>query len=472
MSTKHVYPPSTKHVFLFHLGSGKIRTRDQAGSRPEPASVTVYSLARCQPLAAANATLAADSAAADAHGAAAAVAAATTGTAAATTGTAAATTGNAAAAAVAAPTTGTAATTTGVAAMDVVIDIDSLHSGPVKEQVLALFKANSPKAGKTKWLDQWSGTSKTGVFKGSVLVHVLVRASNGRLMGIAKGFKMALGDELFIDEVLVASEDRGQRLLQLMVLALIEACGGKAIKRVRLQCVESKLVNGQPFSLRDKVYVPMGLTNNWVEKKTGPWAGVGPSRGDVMVWGTGAAVRKACAALVGARGLPCGANLSIHEGGYDPQQDPLVQELAARAANATGATTPMTDERTDDGAADEENVDERIHAEQQEIVAPDDGSISKSWGAKLLRNALAVLLVPIMFSVNDLTPESPYSKVGINITADAATLRNAPKSQRTVSTVLLRALSWGVEKGRWGANAIQYMIPGAMSARAAFKLRL
>ena len=79
--------------------------------------------------------------------------------------------------------------------------------------------------------------------------------------------------------------------------------------------------------------------------------------------------------------------------------------------------------------------------------------------------------VPSQFLVGDLTPESQYSKVGLHLSADAQTSRNAPKGNRTISTAMLRLVAWGVTAGAWGWRTVAYAVPWAMSATRAFKLR-
>ena len=73
----------------------------------------------------------------------------------------------------------------------------------------------------------------------------------------------------------------------------------------------------------------------------------------------------------------------------------------------------------------------------------EDPTVSPGHGAKRLVDAFHMALITVMCLVDDMTPESPYSKVGFNTTADAQTMRKAPKKYRTSSTALLRLLAWG-----------------------------
>ena len=157
--------------------------------------------------------------------------------------------------------------------------------------------------------------STDGVFKGSVLVHVIICATDGRLLGLAKGFKMvrmAKVDEVYLDELLVAEETRGQRLAQHLIVALLDACKreGSRVTRVRLMCVRGeKVVGGRKLSLHKKVYGPMAINKEWEAPRsvTSPWAGVGLRDEDketcIMLHGEGAAVREAADTLAGSAPL-------------------------------------------------------------------------------------------------------------------------------------------------------------------------
>ena len=345
----------------------------------------------------------------------------------------------------------------------VAIDIDQLHAPPVEEQVLNILREAYPADSFEDLQDKWKGTSNEGVFEGSLLIHVLVRAPDGRVKGFIKGLLLAFQDELYIWEVAVAGEDRGQKLLQHLVVRLIDACEsrGKKVARVRLQCLKgTKLIGGREVDLRKDVYAPMGIGIEWAIRKSGVFEGVAPDPPDlyVMLWGQGKDVRKAATAQRDKKPLAEGVHVSVHYGGYNASEDEYV------GADGMGMTAEQVEHV---------QVATEIEAERTEAVAPDDGNAAgRGWGATTFINALAMALIPIMFMINgSILQSNPYSKVGVNISADAATLRHAPKNHRKNSTAMLRLLAWGVTKGNWGARAVQYMIPGAMSAIRAFKLR-
>jgi len=94
-------------------------------------------------------------------------------------------------------------------------------------------------------------------------------------------------------------------------------------------------------------------------------------------------------------------------------------------------TAPATEER--------EEIEQQIEAERTETVE-EDPTMAPGHGAKRFVDALQMALLTVMCLVDDMTPESPYSKIGFNTTADAQTMRKAPKKYRTSSTALLRLL--------------------------------
>jgi len=94
-----------------------------------------------------------------------------------------------------------------------------------------------------------------------------------------------------------------------------------------------------------------------------------------------------------------------------------------------------TDDRTEDAA----EVEQQIEAERTEAIQ-EDPNVSASHGAKRLIDSMQMSLLPPMSGCDDVTPESPYSKIGFNISADSQTMRKAPKKNRTSSTALLRLL--------------------------------
>ena len=342
--------------------------------------------------------------------------------------------------------------------------------------MLALLANEFPKETESELRNKWNGEeTEMECFQGSELVHVLAREADGRVKGFAKGFRMAFDDELYLDEVLVGEKDRGQKLIYHLNLALINACeaNGNKIARERLQCVAGDKVvgkksSGEPIviNLQTQVYAPMGVGKEWQVRKKGKFRGVGADRGAIMLFGTGAAAKKAAEAQVKTKPLPLGSFLTVHYGGYQESEDAFLAAAGTGAADAPATT---------DAAPADVEVEAEIAAHLHEEVVPEPPDRTRGgWVAKHFRHALCTALIPIMFLVgmtgDGILPESPYSKVGGNITCDAASLKHAQKKDRSVSTSMFRLLAWGVVKGNWGGAAVDYMMPGAMSAMRAFKL--
>jgi hypothetical protein len=206
----------------------------------------------------------------------------------------------------------------------VAMDVEELET-PVDEQVLVLLRKDHIGESHESLLDRWSGVSSDGVFEGSMLVHVLARAERGRVMGFAKGFMMEVQAgiwEVYLDEVLVGEEDRGQRLLQHMLVALLDACmrAGSKVTRVRLQCVRGcKMVGDRSVNLQEQVYTPIALGAEYhaPASELSPWCGTGVDDPNyIMLHGKGADVREAAENLAASKPLAMGVTLSAHLGGW------------------------------------------------------------------------------------------------------------------------------------------------------------
>ena len=65
---------------------------------------------------------------------------------------------------------------------------------------------------------------------------------------------------------------------------------------------------------------------------------------------------------------------------------------------------------------------------------------------------------------------SPQQRPGIKCTADAANLKNAPRKQRTATTVIMQLLCYGVKPNNW-VNMVKYMVVKPQSCLRAFVLR-
>jgi hypothetical protein len=228
---------------------------------------------------------------------------------------------------------------------------------PCDEQTLVLLGLECPQESREDLIDRWSGVSTGGVFAKSVLVHVLARTACGRVMGFVKAFIMATQarvSEVYLDEALVGEADRGQRLLQHLVVALIDACkaAGSRVTRVRGQCKRGeKLVGDRSVNLHEHVYTPMGLGAEYSAPVSvdSPWCGTGPDDSSYIMWyGQGAAVREAAAAIAAKKPLGQGVSLSVHLGGW------CAGANAAAAAAAAAAASATSDDASNDAASDDD----------------------------------------------------------------------------------------------------------------------
>ena len=229
----------------------------------------------------------------------------------------------------------------------------ALDATPVDEQSLALLGPEFPKEDRESLLDRWSGVSTEGVFANSVLVHVLARAASGRVMGFLKAFLMtrqAGVSEVYLDEALVGEADRGQRLLQHMVTALIDACkaAGSRVTRVRGQCKRGeKMVGDRSVNLHEHVYTPMALGTEYAApaSEASPWRGTGPDDPSYIMWyGQGAAVREAAAALARGKPLGQGVSVSVHLGGWGNGAAAAAASDDASAAASVAASDVASDD--------------------------------------------------------------------------------------------------------------------------------
>ena len=202
----------------------------------------------------------------------------------------------------------------------------------VEKQALRMLAIDLPNESVDDLRDRWKGQAHEGVFEGSVLVIALAFAAAGQLMGFAKGFAMAFESEAYLDELLVGADFRGMRLAPQLMLTFLDACDkqlGGRVQRVRLQCKRGeKMVGDRRVNLRERVYKPMGVDQEWEVPTDGEWAGVGPSDEAeyVMLHGTGEGVRRAAGELAAGKELPAGVSFHAHLG-----------RRAAIEANATGS---------------------------------------------------------------------------------------------------------------------------------------
>ena len=88
-------------------------------------------------------------------------------------------------------------------------------------------------------------------------------------------------------------------------------------------------------------------------------------------------------------------------------------------------------------------MDEEAIAAEAAEKAEANVPAAESYGIKSVLDGVVVLLIPLLFLARVVLPESPWSKFGLHLSCDAATLRNAPRKFKSVTTVMLRALCCG-----------------------------
>ena len=99
--------------------------------------------------------------------------------------------------------------------------------------------------------------------------------------------------------------------------------------------------------------------------------------------------------------------------------------------------------------AEEAEVEEEIAAEQQEQEVVDKSKKpADSWGVKSFAQAVAYQLV-FIWRGNVVLKGSAAQKPCVKVSTDAATMRNAPRAQRVVTTVMAQVQS----AGGWCAQA-------------------
>ena len=367
---------------------------------------------------------------------------------------------------VAAAQEGAAGAGSGAGTADAVtVDVDALRvTDSVRSMAIGLLAAEYPNESAHKHADMWAGDGKEekdSIWEGAQLLHALARGEDGRLLGFGKALVVdkEKGEfELYLDELIVGPAAQGMRLAAHLMGTLMEAVPTATRVRLQYDTRKTKVVNGKVEDLGSKVYAPMGIATQWRVPRSGRFEDVGPSPACMrMVTGTRTQVLNKTHATRTSAPLADGISVSTHVGGYAEPVDPAAAAPAAAAAAA---------------AAREEEEDEEAIAAEAAERAEANVPAAESYGIKSVLDGVVVLLIPLLFLARVVLPESPWSKFGLHLSCDAATLRNAPRKFKSVTTVMLRALCYGVVRAMpWGDTAVQYMAPGAMNPLRGLKLR-
>lgn len=366
-----------------------------------------------------------------------------------------------------------------------------------QNQCLALLKREHPADTEHKLWDRWAGGMDydTGVFVGANIIYVCA-AREDKVIGFVKALRTRY--ELFIDEVLVAEEERGpQGINTHMFYKLATTVAG----RQRLQVNEGNVKAIQS-------YRRLGF-NTWTPGTSGSFAEEQPEDNCMFMQAPRATVTSNCKEFCQNKPIAEGIQLLICAA--MPIVGVTFDHVGKPAESAHG---PDVQGAQQDGAGQGEDEDgEHVHevvtdpncgmgGDDAAHAAGDtnDGKVASSWGATSVTSAIATMLngtqsrppVPALYATPHPTytrdascpaalneeevplEGSPQTKPCLKITCDAANLSNAPKSRRTATTVVMQLLSLGAAR-RDGApdfsNMVKYMVSLPQSCKRAFTLR-
>ena len=342
-----------------------------------------------------------------------------------------------------------------------------------EEQGLGLLALEFPKETREELVARWSrGGDATGLYKDARVVHALAVDGAGKLLGFIKA--LVLPREVFVEEVLVAEAARGKRLAQHLFVQLTEACPTIRFTRLQVSTAPEKEAARKVYS---------GIAYLQKRPKGAPWEEA--LDGCIMMGATRAAVNRAAIAATAERPLEEGMVTRVCWAGEGAEQRASSEEAdderseqevqderaeaeaeAERAADAAEAGTAAAEQLGSDHACDDREMrEDDVEDAQMDPSTPP----APSWGARALSDALAMLLVALWLHNVVLTGSAAQS-FGFKITCDAATLMNAPRAWRCVTTVIAQLLTAGVTPDDW-SGAVQHMLPKVHSCLRCFPLR-
>ena len=363
-----------------------------------------------------------------------------------------------------------------------------------QEQGLALLRLEFPDATDEKLWDRWAGgmDDENGVFVGANIVHVMAMRG-GKLLGFVKALRTKT--EVFVDEVLVAEEERGPQGLNTHMFRKLATT---IMGRQRLQVKET--------SPAIKSYRRMGY-NNWNPSAGSSFAEVEADPHCVFMHAPRATVEQKTESFCKERPLAEGTQLllcaampitgttfdyvgkpTVAEGQEPPPLEP--DGGLPRAQDGGACPKGPTEEEVTDPNADAGRDDATNAAIDN---GRETGKVATSWGANSVSSAAATMLngthtrttphapppaphtrtrscLAALCEEEVPLPGSPQTKPCIKITGDAANLSNAPKSKRVCTTIILQLLSLGA--GANFDNMVKYMVTLPQSCKNAFTLRL
>ena len=261
-----------------------------------------------------------------------------------------------------------------------------------QKQGLALLGREFPDDTEQELWDRWAGgmDEEQGVFVGGNIIYVMA-VRGGKLLGFVKALRTKT--ELFVDEVLVAEEERGpQGLCTHMFRKLAMTVAGR--QRLQVKEAKEKVIQG---------YQRLGYTV-WNSPRVGAFEGVEPDDLCMFMAAARQTVLNNSKAFCIATPLAEGTQLLVCAA--MPITGTTFDHVGKPAAEAQGPPPPETDADGRDDPMDgpmetetEVEVDEETVTDPNTDAGKDDDcdadtvdKVAESWGASSVSSATATML--------------------------------------------------------------------------------
>lgn len=389
----------------------------------------------------------------------------------------------------------------------------------LQDQALKLLQTEFPTETEEDLMDRWAGgIDAEGVLSGCNVLQIMA-VRDGVLLGFYK--VLVTAGEIWIDEVLNAPSARGLGISWHLLHALLTMFS-KRPNLVNLVRLQVRVDNPDAIGL----YTNGWDMKPWANRASGAWAGVKchPDDGTYAMYeGTRTKMLKKLQAYVARKPLASNIQVQRHaafaipgitldrvgtdpEGsGTAPEEDPPPPD---DDLDEEELREPMAEEPSEDGepAAEPPSAEElqrQAEREQEEreeaAVSPfaDDDEettnldadtstqvvegASPSYGCTSLINALTMMFVALCHLNVIVDPDVGWgsmadssiwylpARMALKITCDAASLVNAPKGYRGVTTCIMQLLGC-LEDGKW-SNLARNLAYKVQSCSRAFVLR-
>ena len=259
-----------------------------------------------------------------------------------------------------------------------------------QKQGLALLRLEFPEDAERKLWDRWAGgmDEEQGVFVGANIVHVMA-VRGGKLLGFVKALRTKT--ELFVDEVLVAEEERGpQGLCTHMFNKLAMTVAGR--QRLQVKEAKEKVIKG---------YQRLGYTI-WNSPQGGTLGGVEPERLCMFMAAARQTVLRNSAEFCSGTPLAEGTQLLVCAAmpitgiTFDHVGKPAAEaqdDAPPLETDADGPVDPMEMEPSMETEVEEETVtDPNGDAGKDDCEADTVGKVADSWGANSVSSAAATMI--------------------------------------------------------------------------------